>query len=81
MNIKCLVCSDSKNLKKFKCNYEIYNCKYCKLYFCPDLVEIEGISSPVDEKGIKMMEDSFFKKIKKIALHYAKKRIVYFKNT
>ncbi len=78
MNIKCLVCSDSKNLKKFKWgNYEIYNCKYCKLYFCPDLVEIEGNSSPVDENGIRMMEDSFFK-TEKIAIHYAKKRIVYF---
>ena len=76
MKIECLVCSNAKNLIKFVWNnYEIYNCKYCKLYFCPELVEIEGNSSPVDDIGIKMMEDSFFK-TKKIASLYVKKRIV-----
>ena len=76
MKIKCLVCSNSNNLKSFKWNnYEIYNCQYCKLYFCPELVEIEGNSSPVDDKGIKMMEDSFYK-TEKIAFQYAKNRII-----
>ena len=78
MNIKCLVCDNSNNLKNFWwSNYEIYNCKYCKLYFCPDLVEMEGNSSPVDENGIRMMEDSFFK-TEKNCLSLCKKRIVYF---
>ena len=76
MKIECLVCSNAKNLIKFVwSNYEIYNCQHCKLYFCPELVEIEGNSSPVDGIGIKMMEDSFFK-TKKIASLYVKKRIV-----
>ena len=43
--------------------------------FVPELVEIEGNSSPVDYKGIKMMENSFYK-TEKIAFHYAKNRIV-----
>ena len=76
MKIKCLVCDNSNNLKNFNwSNYEIYNCRHCKLYFCPELVEIEGNSSPVDSKGIKMMENSFYK-TEKIAFNYAKKRIM-----
>ena len=76
MKIKCLVCDNSNSLRSFKwSNYEIYNCQYCKLYFCPELVEIEGNSSPVDYKGIKMMENSFYK-TEKIAFQYAKNRII-----
>ena len=50
--------------------------KYCKLYFCPDLVEIEGNSSPVDENGIRMMEDSFLK-LKKLLFFMSKKDSVF----
>ena len=65
-----------KKLKNFNwSNYQIYNCQYCKLYFCPELVEIEGNSSPVDDIGIKMMEDSFLK-LKKLLFFMSKKRIV-----
>ena len=76
MKIKCLICDNSNNLKKFKWNnYEIYNCRYCELYFCPELVQTEGNSSPVHYKGMKMMENSFYK-TEKIAFYYAKKRIL-----
>ena len=39
----------------------IFSCRHCELYFCSELIETEGSSSPVHYKGMKMMEYSFYK--------------------
>ena len=82
MNIDCLVCHNNKSfdIKKWGI-YDIYICKVCDLHFCREMIEKElnGNSSPVHEKGINMMENSFFK-TKLIAKNYAEKRINYYES-
>ncbi len=60
-------------------NYEIYRCKSCKLNFCPELINSEGNSSPVDEKGVEMMAKSYYL-TKNIAYNFALKRSFIYKN-
>ena len=76
MNDKCLICNDSKFviIKKWN-DYIIHKCEHCGLNFCPNLIDIEGESSPVHKIGMEMMEKSFYR-TKKIAKTYAEKRLL-----
>ena len=82
MSIKCLVCENSEFLEFKKWNdYEIYICPKCDLNFCLKMVEKEvgGDSSPVDESGTLMMEESFHK-TKNLAKKIFNKRIIFYEN-
>lgn len=79
MKINCLICKNNKTKTIYWADYEIFKCENCELLFCKEMKEKEeeGDSSPVDEDGIKMMANSFFK-TKEIANNYFKKRVLYY---
>ncbi len=80
MKIYCPICQQNNSSNYIEWNkLNIYNCERCDLSYCSEMKEKElgGNSSPVDDKGIKMMAESFFT-TSHLANEYALKRVKFY---